>query len=180
MNLLQLLLPCWLSNGASFGSELCSGNLVVKYVPSYKLRVHSGLKTLTAVCLGSLSVPLAHENLGSVFVVRSHCHIQVNRYDLLGGFCSDTNGRMKGKITVFHQVESIELPMDNKTNKRRGFCFITFKEEEPVKKIMEKKYHNVGLSKVGGFFFLEKLNCDSRGNYIISCICLGTIVCQYL
>ncbi|KAK2506490.1 hypothetical protein MC885_011731, partial [Smutsia gigantea] len=44
-------------------------------------------------------------------------------------------------------VESIELPMDNKTNKRRGFCFITFKEEEPVKKIMEKKYHNVGLSK---------------------------------
>lgn len=47
-----------------------------------------------------------------------------------------------------NQVESIELPMDNKTNKRRGFCFITFKEEEPVKKIMEKKYHNVGLSKV--------------------------------
>lgn len=42
--------------------------------------------------------------------------------------------------------------MDNKTNKRRGFCFITFKEEEPVKKIMEKKYHNVGLSKVGGVF----------------------------
>uniref|UniRef100_A0A8C0RNY7 RRM domain-containing protein n=1 Tax=Canis lupus familiaris TaxID=9615 RepID=A0A8C0RNY7_CANLF len=47
----------------------------------------------------------------------------------------------------FGEVESIELPMDNKTNKRRGFCFITFKEEEPVKKIMEKKYHNVGLSK---------------------------------
>ncbi|KAB0389039.1 hypothetical protein E2I00_008651 [Balaenoptera physalus] len=37
--------------------------------------------------------------------------------------------------------------MDNKTNKRRGFCFITFKEEEPVKKIMEEKYHNVGLRK---------------------------------
>lgn len=51
--------------------------------------------------------------------------------------------------------------MDNKTNKRRGFCFITFKEEEPVKKIMEKKYHNVGLSKVGGgFFFLEEVNND--------------------
>lgn len=38
--------------------------------------------------------------------------------------------------------------MENKTNKRRGFCFITFKDEEPVKKIMEKKYHNIGLSKV--------------------------------
>lgn len=65
------------------------------------------------------------------------------------------NSRIKDKITVFYQVESIELPMDNKTNKRRGFCFITFKEEEPVKKIMEKKYHNVGLSKVGGVFPTE-------------------------
>lgn len=46
------------------------------------------------------------------------------------------------------QVESIELPMETKTNKRRGFCFITFKEEEPVKCIMEKKFHNIGLSKV--------------------------------
>lgn len=45
-------------------------------------------------------------------------------------------------------MESIELPMENKTNKRRGFCFITFKEEDPVKTIMEKKYHNIGLSKV--------------------------------
>ncbi|KAE8285432.1 Heterogeneous nuclear ribonucleoprotein D0 [Larimichthys crocea] len=47
----------------------------------------------------------------------------------------------------YENVESIELPMENKTNKRRGFCFITFKEEEPVKSIMEKKYHNIGLSK---------------------------------
>lgn len=45
-------------------------------------------------------------------------------------------------------MESIELPMETKTNKRRGFCFITFKEEEPVKCIMEKKFHNIGLSKV--------------------------------
>lgn len=38
--------------------------------------------------------------------------------------------------------------MDSKTNKRRGFCFISFKEEEPVKKILEKKYHDIGNSKV--------------------------------
>lgn len=45
------------------------------------------------------------------------------------------------------QIETIELPMDPKTNKRRGFVFITFKEEDPVKKIMEKKFHNVSGTK---------------------------------
>ncbi|XP_018424673.1 PREDICTED: heterogeneous nuclear ribonucleoprotein A/B isoform X2 [Nanorana parkeri] len=48
---------------------------------------------------------------------------------------------------TFGEIESIELPMDPKTNKRRGFVFITFKEEEPVKKILEKKFHNVSGSK---------------------------------
>jgi len=47
-----------------------------------------------------------------------------------------------------HQVEAVELPMESKTNKRRGFCFITFSDEETVKQVMEKKYHNIGLSKV--------------------------------
>ncbi|XP_007428223.1 heterogeneous nuclear ribonucleoprotein A/B [Python bivittatus] len=47
----------------------------------------------------------------------------------------------------FGEIEAIELPMDPKTNKRRGFVFITFKEEEPVKKILEKKFHNVSGSK---------------------------------
>lgn len=56
-------------------------------------------------------------------------------------------------------MESVELPMENKTNKRRGFCFITFKEEEPVKKIMEKKYHNIGLSKVQSFSFRSYIMC---------------------
>lgn len=37
--------------------------------------------------------------------------------------------------------------MDPKTNKRRGFVFITFKEEEPIKKILEKKFHNVSGTK---------------------------------
>lgn len=89
--------------------------------------------------------------------MEAHYHILVEiilfgEYELLETFLSRANGRIKCNTTVLYQVESIELPMDNKTNKRRGFCFITFKEEEPVKKIMEKKYHNVGLSKVGDFF----------------------------
>lgn len=45
------------------------------------------------------------------------------------------------------QIETIELPMDPKTNKRRGFVFITFKDEEAVKKVLEKKYHNVSGTK---------------------------------
>lgn len=28
-------------------------------------------------------------------------------------------------------------------NKRRGFVFITFKDEDTVKKVVEKKFHNV-------------------------------------
>lgn len=46
----------------------------------------------------------------------------------------------------FGAVESIELLMD-KTSKRHGLYFTTLKQEEQVKKIMEKKYHNVDLSK---------------------------------
>lgn len=67
----------------------------------------------------------------------------------VGGLCPDTpEEKIREYFGGFGEVESIELPMDNKTNKGCGFCFITFQEEEPVKKIMEKKYHNVGLSKV--------------------------------
>uniref|UniRef100_A0A671PCP2 Heterogeneous nuclear ribonucleoprotein D0-like n=1 Tax=Sinocyclocheilus anshuiensis TaxID=1608454 RepID=A0A671PCP2_9TELE len=67
----------------------------------------------------------------------------------VGGLSPDTpEEKIREYFDAYGEVESIELPMENKTNKRRGFCFITFKEEEPVKKIMEKKYHNIGLSKV--------------------------------
>ncbi|XP_032881156.1 heterogeneous nuclear ribonucleoprotein D0-like isoform X4 [Amblyraja radiata] len=66
----------------------------------------------------------------------------------VGGLSPDTaEEKIREYFGAFGEVESIELPMDNKTNKRRGFCFITFKEEDPVKKILEKKFHNVGLSK---------------------------------
>lgn len=66
----------------------------------------------------------------------------------VGGLSPDTpEEKIREYFDAYGEVESIELPMENKTNKRRGFCFITFKEEEPVKKIMEKKYHNIGLSK---------------------------------
>uniref|UniRef100_A0A8B9JD99 Heterogeneous nuclear ribonucleoprotein A/Ba n=1 Tax=Astyanax mexicanus TaxID=7994 RepID=A0A8B9JD99_ASTMX len=53
-----------------------------------------------------------------------------------------TEERIREYFGAFGEIETIELPMDPKTNKRRGFVFISFKEEEPVKKILEKKYHN--------------------------------------
>lgn len=49
---------------------------------------------------------------------------------------------------ILIQIETTELPQDPKTEKRRGFVFITYKEEAPVKKVLEKKYHTVGGSKV--------------------------------
>lgn len=55
--------------------------------------------------------------------------------------------KIREYFQTFGEIESVELPMDPKTNKRRGFVFITFKEEEPVKKVMEKKFHNVSGSK---------------------------------
>uniref|UniRef100_A0A3B4AWT2 RRM domain-containing protein n=1 Tax=Periophthalmus magnuspinnatus TaxID=409849 RepID=A0A3B4AWT2_9GOBI len=61
----------------------------------------------------------------------------------VGGLSPDTpEEKVREYFEAFGEVESIELPMENKTNKRRGFCFITFKEDEPVKTIMEKKFHN--------------------------------------
>ncbi|KAG9346806.1 hypothetical protein JZ751_007147, partial [Albula glossodonta] len=59
-----------------------------------------------------------------------------------------TEEKIREYFEPFGEIESIELPMDPKTNKRRGFVFITFKEESPVKKVLEKKYHNVSGSKV--------------------------------
>uniref|UniRef100_A0A4W4GPS2 Heterogeneous nuclear ribonucleoprotein A/B n=1 Tax=Electrophorus electricus TaxID=8005 RepID=A0A4W4GPS2_ELEEL len=58
-----------------------------------------------------------------------------------------TEEKIREYFGAFGEIESIELPTDPKTNKRRGFVFITYTEESPVKKVLEKKYHNVGGSK---------------------------------
>lgn len=44
-------------------------------------------------------------------------------------------------------IENIELPVDGKTNERRGFCFVTYVEEEPVQKLLENRYHQIGSGK---------------------------------
>uniref|UniRef100_A0A8D0AT60 Heterogeneous nuclear ribonucleoprotein D n=1 Tax=Sander lucioperca TaxID=283035 RepID=A0A8D0AT60_SANLU len=82
----------------------------------------------------------------------------------VGGFSPDTpEDKVRKYFSAFGELESIELPMENKTNKRRGFCFITFKKEEPVKGIMEKKYHNIGLSKCDIKVAMSKQQSQGRG-----------------
>ncbi|XP_023568846.1 heterogeneous nuclear ribonucleoprotein A/B isoform X2 [Octodon degus] len=58
-----------------------------------------------------------------------------------------TEEKIREYFGDFGEIEAIELPMDPKLNKRRGFVFITFKEEEPVKKVLEKKFHTISGSK---------------------------------
>nr|KAF6480303.1 heterogeneous nuclear ribonucleoprotein A/B [Molossus molossus] len=60
-----------------------------------------------------------------------------------------TEEKIREYFGEFGEIEAIDLPMDPKSNKRRGFVFITFKEEEePVKKVLEKKFHTISGSKV--------------------------------
>ncbi|XP_044061426.1 heterogeneous nuclear ribonucleoprotein A/Ba isoform X1 [Siniperca chuatsi] len=66
----------------------------------------------------------------------------------VGGLNPDTSKEViQEYFGTFGEIETIELPQDPKTEKRRGFVFITYKEEAPVKKVMENKYHTVGGSK---------------------------------
>ncbi|XP_051960261.1 heterogeneous nuclear ribonucleoprotein A/Bb [Xyrauchen texanus] len=58
-----------------------------------------------------------------------------------------TEEKVREYFGAFGEIETMELPTDPKTSKRRGFVFITYKEESAVKKILEKKYHNVCGSK---------------------------------
>ncbi|XP_027629148.1 heterogeneous nuclear ribonucleoprotein D-like [Tupaia chinensis] len=53
----------------------------------------------------------------------------------------------KEYFRAFGETENIELPMDTKTNERRGFCFITYTDEELVMKLLESRYHQIGSGK---------------------------------
>ncbi|KAG8134332.1 hypothetical protein E2320_007455 [Naja naja] len=66
----------------------------------------------------------------------------------VGGLSPDTSEeQIKEYFGGFGEIENIELPMDTKTNERRGFCFITYSDEEPVKKLLESRYHQIGSGK---------------------------------
>nr|KAF6360039.1 hypothetical protein mMyoMyo1_010997 [Myotis myotis] len=64
------------------------------------------------------------------------------------GLSPDTSEeQIKEYFGTFGEIENIELPMDTKANEKRGFCFITYMDEEPVKKLLESRYHLLGSGK---------------------------------
>ncbi|XP_040274008.1 heterogeneous nuclear ribonucleoprotein D-like [Bufo bufo] len=66
----------------------------------------------------------------------------------VGGLSPDTTEeQIRDYFGGFGDIESVELPTDPKTNERRGFCFITYVYEEPVKKLLESRYHQIGSGK---------------------------------
>ena len=50
---------------------------------------------------------------------------------------------------VLLQITNFDQPTDQETKKKRGFCFITFEDEEAVNKAMTSQYHYIGDEQVG-------------------------------
>ncbi|XDV53761.1 hypothetical protein PO909_022187 [Leuciscus waleckii] len=66
----------------------------------------------------------------------------------VGGLSPDTTEELiREYFGAYGDIESIELPMDTKTNERRGFCFVTYVLEDPVQKLLENRYHQIGSGK---------------------------------
>uniref|UniRef100_A0A8C4RAX1 Heteroous nuclear ribonucleoprotein A/B n=1 Tax=Eptatretus burgeri TaxID=7764 RepID=A0A8C4RAX1_EPTBU len=66
----------------------------------------------------------------------------------VGGVSPDTEeDKIREYFSTFGEVEAIELPVDGKSSKRRGFCFVTFQDEASVRRAMERKFHEIGASK---------------------------------
>ncbi|CAJ1063298.1 heterogeneous nuclear ribonucleoprotein A/B-like [Xyrichtys novacula] len=62
----------------------------------------------------------------------------------VGGLIPEaTEETIREYFGAFGEIETIELPIDPKSKKRRGFIFITYKDEASVKKCLEKKFHSI-------------------------------------
>lgn len=68
------------------------------------------------------------------------------------------------------QIENIDLPLDPKSKKRRGFIFITYKEEASAKKCLEKKFHTVEGSRVPRplFALFTSIVTSSRDTFFLT------------
>ncbi|XP_057573588.1 heterogeneous nuclear ribonucleoprotein D-like [Hippopotamus amphibius kiboko] len=52
--------------------------------------------------------------------------------------------KIREYFEAFGVIENIELPVCPRTNERRAFCFITYTDVKPVKKLLENRYHMIG------------------------------------
>ncbi|XP_057677316.1 heterogeneous nuclear ribonucleoprotein A/B-like [Corythoichthys intestinalis] len=55
-----------------------------------------------------------------------------------------TEESIRKHFGAYGEIETIELPVEPKSKKRRGFIFVTYKEEASVKKCMAKKFQSLG------------------------------------
>ncbi|CAK8687826.1 unnamed protein product [Clavelina lepadiformis] len=58
------------------------------------------------------------------------------------------NEKLKEHFSQFGEIELFERPIDKQTNKKRGFCFITFKKDGVLKLACDEKNHEVDGSKL--------------------------------
>jgi RNA recognition motif-containing protein len=55
--------------------------------------------------------------------------------------------KIRAYFGTFGQIEAIELPLCSDTQERRAFGFIKYKDENPVRKVLETRYHFIGSSR---------------------------------
>uniref|UniRef100_H0XXD5 RRM domain-containing protein n=1 Tax=Otolemur garnettii TaxID=30611 RepID=H0XXD5_OTOGA len=55
-----------------------------------------------------------------------------------------SEAKIREYFSTFGEIENIELPVCPRTNERRAFCFITYTDEKPVRKLLETRYHLIG------------------------------------
>uniref|UniRef100_A0A3Q2ZPP4 Heteroous nuclear ribonucleoprotein A/B n=1 Tax=Kryptolebias marmoratus TaxID=37003 RepID=A0A3Q2ZPP4_KRYMA len=89
-----------------------------------------------------------------------------------------TEETIREYFVAFGEIETIELPIDPKSKKRRGFIFITYKDEASVKKCLEKKYHTIQggrvcLSLKFSFCFLFSLPLHISTGSVIFTVLFG-------
>jgi RNA recognition motif-containing protein len=62
----------------------------------------------------------------------------------VGGLKSTTEeSTVREYFSKFGEVLKIDIPEDNSTHKRRGFCYVTFSDHDPVDKVSLIKFHMI-------------------------------------
>nr|XP_017503315.2 heterogeneous nuclear ribonucleoprotein D-like [Manis javanica] len=52
--------------------------------------------------------------------------------------------KIREYFQLFGVIENIELPVCQETNERRSFCFITYANEQPVRRLLQTRYRLIG------------------------------------